>query len=133
MWEYCGVVKNKELLLIGLQKIRAIKNKIKNLDIRIDEYSCKDLIFALDLESAVISSEATILSALTRKESRGAHQRNDFPKLNSAEDFNVSIELNKENNALTVSKLPLKELRKELSDLVLNNNQEASMKNKLLE
>ena len=28
MWKYCGVVKNKELLSIGLQKIRTIKNHL---------------------------------------------------------------------------------------------------------
>ena len=133
MWEYCGVVKNNELLTIGLKKIRAIKNKLKNLDVKIDEYNCKDLVFALDLESALISSEATILSALERKESRGAHQRNDYPKINSIEKFNVSIKLNKENNTLFISRIPLKKLRKELFDLVSNKKQAGSIKNKLLE
>ena len=133
MWEYCGVVKNNELLTIGLKKIRAIKNKLKNLDVKIDEYNCKDLVFALDLESALISSEATILSALERKESRGAHQRNDYPKINSKEKFNVSIKLNKENNTLFISRIPLKKLRKELFDLVSNKKQAGSIKNKLLE
>ena len=133
MWEYCGVVKNNELLSIGLQKIRTIKNKINNLDVRIDKNSCQDLIFALDLESAVISSEATILSALERKESRGAHQRNDYPEINFTENFNVSITLNKENNTLTTTKVPLKKLRKEISDLLSNKKQKVSMKGKLLE
>ena len=133
MWEYCGVIKNKELLLIGLQKISAIKNKLNNLDVRIDQHSCKDLIFALELESAVISSEATILSALEREESRGAHQRNDFPEIISSKNFNVSIKMNNKKNTLTISKKPLKSLRKELSDLVLNKRQDGNMKNKLLE
>ena len=133
MWEYCGVVKNKELLTIGLQKIRDIKNKVKYLDICIDEHSCRELIFALDLESAVISSEATILSALERKESRGAHQRNDYPKIDSSESFNISIKLNKENDDLVVSKLPLKKLREELHDLVSNEEQLDTTKEKLLE
>ena len=30
MWEYCGVVKNKELLSMGLQKIRVINIKFNN-------------------------------------------------------------------------------------------------------
>ena len=133
MWEYCGVVKNKELLTIGLQKIRDIKNKVKYLDICIDEHSCRELIFALDLESSLISSESTVLSALERKESRGAHQRNDYPKIDSSESFNISIKLNKENNDLVVSKLPLKKLREELHDLVSNEEQLDTTKEKLLE
>ena len=133
MWNYCGVVKNNELLSIGLQKIRSIKKKIYNLDVRIDGFCCKDLILALDLESAVISAEATILAALERKESRGAHQRNDFLEINLKENFNTLITLNNKNNTLSISKVPLKKLRKELYDLVLNQDQELSMKDKLLE
>ena len=44
------------------------------MDIRIDEHSSEDLALILDLQSSLISAEATILSALERNESRGAHQ-----------------------------------------------------------
>ena len=129
----CGVVKNSELLSIGLKKIRSIKNKIKDLDVRIDSYGCQDLISALDLESSVICSEVTILSAMQRKESRGAHQRNDYPKINSDENFNVITSLNVNNNELKSSKIPLKNLRNDLSDLVSKEKQVNSLKDKLLE
>ncbi len=133
MWEYCGVVKNQELLVEGLKKIKNIKNKIKNLDVRIDENSCQDLILALDLESAIISSEATILSALERKESRGAHQRDDYPLIDLGETFNIFVRQDPETKILSISKVPLKKLRKEIFDLVSNNRKEESIKDKLLE
>ncbi len=132
MWEYCGVVKNHQLLSRGLKKIRAIKNKLNNLDVRIDKHSSQDLICALDLESAVISSEATIISAIERKESIGAHQRNDNIKNDSESRFNVVVKINKD-NSLSISKKPIKKLVKELSDLILNQKREFSIKNKLLE
>ena len=133
MWKYCGVVKNKDLLLIGLQKIRNIKSKLKNLDVRIDETSCKDLVFALDLESSLISSESTVLSAIEREESRGAHQRSDFPKINREKNFNVFTKLNKNNDQLEIKKKPIKKIRQELNDLVSNAKQDNIIKNKLLE
>ena len=133
MWEYCGVVKNEELLIIGLQKIRDIKSRLNNIDVRIDDHSCHDLILALDLESSVISAEATILSALKRKESRGAHQRSDYPEINSADSFNSSIKLNKNTNKLVISKIPINELREDLKDLVSSSKRVHSMENKLLE
>ena len=87
----------------------------------------------MDLESAVISSEATILSAIERKESIGAHQRNDSQENKFGEKFNVLVKLNKEKKSLFISKQPLKKLRKELFDLVSNKNRESSFKGKLLE
>ena len=68
-----------------------------------------------------------------REESRGAHQRNDFTEINSSKNFNVSIKLNNKDNTLTNTKLPLKKMRKELSELVVDKKQEESLKDKLLE
>jgi len=38
-----------------------------------------DLAAAFDLQSMILTAEATVRSALARTESRGAHQRADFP------------------------------------------------------
>ena len=62
------VIKSEILLLEGL-KNSEYQNKIDNLDV-VDENSCQELISALDLESAVITPEATILSAIERKKQR---------------------------------------------------------------
>ena len=80
MWKYCGVIKDEKLLLEGLSKIETIKNKLKNIDIRIDKYNCEDLVLIFDLQSSFYSAKATIISALQRNESRGAHQ-SDFPSI----------------------------------------------------
>ena len=72
MWEYCGVIKSEELLLKGLKEINIIKNKLNDVDVRIDQYNCDDLALVFDLQSSLISAEATIISALARNESRGS-------------------------------------------------------------
>ena len=68
MWKYCGVIKSKNLLEEGLQKVEKIETKLNNADVRIDKYNCDDLALIFDLQSSLISAKATILSALDRKE-----------------------------------------------------------------
>ncbi len=104
MWKYCGVIKDKKLLEIGLEKVKEIKRIIKNVDVRIDYQSCDDLVQIFDLESSVITAQATILSALIREESRGSHQRSDHPDLNSSEKCNYYVKLNKQTNDLEISR-----------------------------
>ena len=132
MWKYCGVIKNKTLLLEGLSKIESIKNKLSNIDVRIDKYNCEDLALIFDLQSSLLSAKATIVSALQRNESRGAHQRSDYPELDPSFQLNFLVSMD-ENNVLKVSKLPLKELKENLKKIIVNSKKEEDIKNKLLE
>ena len=133
MWENCGVIKSKDLLNNGLEKIRIIQTKLKDIDIRIDEHSCEDLALIFDLQSSLISAEATILSALERKESRGAHQRSDFQATETSCEFNCLIQMDLTSQELKVSKSPLKKLTKPLQNFVNGARREVNFKNKLLE
>ncbi len=139
MWEYCGVIKNKDLLTKGLEKIKTIKTKLKDIDTRKNKSNFEDLVSTFDLQSSLISAEATIISAIERKESRGAHQRSDFPKINNSLDFNLVISLDSHKENLIISKLPLKKLKSNLKNIISNSNIEESskrdvkLKNKLLE
>ncbi len=133
MWENCGVIKSKDLLNIGLDKIRFIKTKLKDIDIRINEHSCEDLALIFDLQSSLISAEATILSALERNESRGAHQRSDFQRTDPKCEFNCLIQMDQTSQKLKVSKSTLKKLNKPLQNFVNISSREENFKNKLLE
>ncbi len=133
MWENCGVIKSKDLLNKGLEKISIIQTKSKDVDIRIDEHSCEDLALIFDLQSSLISAKATILSALERTESRGAHQRSDYQKTDPSCEFNCLIQMDLDSQKLEVSKSPLKKLSKTLQNFVNNACREENFKNKLLE
>ena len=132
MWKYCGVIKNEILLLEGLSKIESISNKLNNIDIRIDKYNCQDLSLIFDLQSSLISAKATILSSLERKESRGAHQRSDFPKLKPNFKFNCLVKMD-ENSNLRISKVPLKELNEKHKKIISNAIRVEDIRDKLLE
>ncbi len=133
MWQHCGVIKDESLLKSGLKKVQDIKNIIENIDVRIDYQSCDDLVQVFDLESSVISAQATLLSALNRKESRGSHQRSDFPELNASENCNYHVKLNKQTLDLNISKKKIAPLRQELLDIVSKAKGVKDLKGKLLE
>ena len=132
MWKYCGVVKNKTLLLKGLEKVERIKNQLYKIDVRIDKHNCEDLSMAFNLQSSLISAKSTIISALKRNESRGAHQRSDFPSINPNFKFNFVVSMDEDEN-LKISKIPLKEFNKNLKNIVENSTRDEDIKDKLLE
>ena len=132
MWKYCGVIKNETSLLEGFSKIESITTKLNDIDIRIDKYNCEDLALIFDLQSSLISAKATIISALQRNESRGAHQRSDFPILDPSCKFNCLVSMD-ENSNLKISKLNLKELNPNLKIIIENAKRDEDIKDKLLE
>ncbi len=117
MWEYGGVVKNKEKLEKGLSEIEGLKESSKNLDVRPDSEGYQDLMLAFDLEASIASSEATLKSALNREESRGAHQRDDFKDLGENGNVNIRVELD-DNKEIKLSKEEIPQLEKKLKNLI---------------
>jgi len=132
MWEYGGVVKNEDKLKKGLQEIENLKEASKDLDVRPDSEGYQDLMLAFDLQASLVSSESTLMSALSRKESRGAHQRDDFKEINN--DFNVNMRVqfdNDENILLSKDNVPA--LNKNLKDLITRTKEIDNFEGMLLE
>ncbi len=102
------------------------------MEVRIDQYNCEDLALIFDLQSSLVSAKATIVSALQRNESRGAHQRSDFPLLDPLFKYNCLVIMDDDNN-LKISKVPLKELSEEQKIILANAKREEDIRNKLLE
>ena len=84
------------------------------------------------MQSSLFSAKATIISALQRNESRGAHQRSDFPILDPLCQFNCLVSMDDTNN-LKISKVPLKELNEKQKTIISNAKKEEDIRNKLLE
>jgi len=131
MWDYCGVIRDEESLLKGIKNIDELKTRSKKVDVRTEDNNFQDLVNSLNLESSLITAKATILSALKRQESRGAHQRSDFIKLNSKENRNYQVEL--KNKSLEISAIDLKQLSEKLKIIVKNTNPISSFQGKLIE
>jgi succinate dehydrogenase / fumarate reductase flavoprotein subunit len=76
---YFGVFREGESMLKGLELLRELRVKISNLHLQ-DKTGAfnTDRIEALELQNLFEVAFATAFSAEQRKESRGAHARNDF-------------------------------------------------------
>jgi len=81
MWETCGVVRDQAGLQHGLDRVAELRELAGEVDVRPTSEGYADLTHALDLRASLAVAEATLLGALARAESRGAHQRRDHPEL----------------------------------------------------
>jgi succinate dehydrogenase / fumarate reductase, flavoprotein subunit len=81
MWEICGVVRDQPGLRHGLERLAELRRLAGEVDVRPTSEGYADLAHALDLRASLAAAEATLLGALARTESRGAHQRRDHPEL----------------------------------------------------
>ncbi len=86
LWEGCGVVRADDGLHETLGKLAEIKKAAADVDVRPDSEGYGDLAHVLDLRASLVTAEASVLGAIERRESRGAHQRSDHPDLDPGPD-----------------------------------------------
>src|SRR5690606_24345656 len=92
LFEKVGIIKNELSLTLAFDYIKYLRqisytlhciNKEKNNNV--------ELTAILELRNALEISEAIILSALKRKESRGAHFREDYPEQSKEYDKSLVV------------------------------------------
>jgi len=81
MEQHAGIYRSGEGLAAACAKLAELRRRYRNLELhdRTNVYNT-DLLQALELGSMLDCAEAVVQSAAARKESRGAHQRLDFPE-----------------------------------------------------
>ena len=80
MMEYCSSFRKEDGLRKGLEEIRSLKERYKDIKIKNKGKNFNyELMEAIELGHQLDISEVILVSALDRKESRGAHFREDFP------------------------------------------------------
>ena len=92
MQNNCGVFRNAEILQDGVSKIEEIAIAAKDISL-VDSSLIwnTELIEALEFKNLLLQARATLHSAFSRQESRGAHAREDFPERDDKNYMNHTI------------------------------------------
>ena len=104
-----GIYRTESSLTAGAATLRTLQERSANL--ALDDHSLTfntDLVAALELSFMLDVSEAMVHSALQREESRGAHQRTDFPKRNDEKFLAHSVVTRTSDGRPSVDYLPVK-------------------------
>ncbi|MFD4638928.1 L-aspartate oxidase [Lentzea sp. NPDC058436] len=89
MTEHAGVVRDEAGLRKGLAELDQLEERIRNVGVHPDLAGFQDLAHAFDLLSSALSARATLECALERRETRGCHNRSDYPELDPAQQVNL--------------------------------------------
>ncbi|MDR2624096.1 MAG: fumarate reductase subunit A [Methanobrevibacter sp.] len=93
MWNYVSIIRNEEDLKTALAKVMALKSKLKNMNIGIETRYNRSLQEGLEIINMIEIAILVIKSAILRRESRGAHFREDYPMMKK--EWRKSIVMNK--------------------------------------
>lgn len=89
MTEHAGVVRDEEGLRRGLEELDRIDERMAEIGVHPDIAGYHDLAHAFDLKSASLAARATLEAALERRETRGCHNRSDYPEQDPALQVNL--------------------------------------------
>jgi len=89
MTEHAGVVRDEAGLLLGLTKLEEIEACSADIGVHPDLAGFQDLAHAFDLRSSLVAGRATLEAALERRETRGCHNRSDYPALDPSLQVNL--------------------------------------------
>ena len=93
MWKMVGPFRTGDKLAAVLERIKGMRRELPNLSIGSEEPFNLDIQDWLELRAMLATAEMVVTAALARTESRGAHQREDFPDSNAALEKNQVLEL----------------------------------------
>ena len=85
MFSKCGVYRTDRLLVECRDAVADLRARARQL--KVDDRGCRyntDLADAIELGFLLDCAEATVESALARRESRGGHAREDYPERDDA-------------------------------------------------
>jgi len=123
MYSHVGIVRKEDELMEAVQRIGDMRKKKLKLASRVRRYN-REWIEALTLGNMLDVGEMIARSALTRRESRGAHYREDYPT-SEDRDWLKNVVVRKKESVMSLGTLPvvITKLRpEEVSDELKKND-----------
>jgi succinate dehydrogenase / fumarate reductase, flavoprotein subunit len=117
MQNLVGIVRTEEELLTAIDKLKQLRERAARVKIGGNIQYNPGWHLALDLKNMLDVSEAVTRAALERKESRGAHTREDFPD-SDPRWAKLNLIVRQEADGIHVSPRPLPEMPPELKQLL---------------
>jgi succinate dehydrogenase / fumarate reductase flavoprotein subunit len=118
MQEKVGIVRREEEMQQALQGILKLRERAKHVSVTGNREYNPGWHTALDLNNLLTVSEAVTRAALLRKESRGAHFRDDYPEKDETfGTFNLIVRKG-EDGEMQVTREPLPPLNDELRKVI---------------
>jgi succinate dehydrogenase / fumarate reductase flavoprotein subunit len=121
MQDLVGIVRQESEMREALDRLRALRARAANAGIAGHREYNSGWHTAIDLHNLLTVSEAIALAAVERKESRGAHFREDYPnKSDEFASFNFVIQKGSAGE-MTLSRVPIPPMPGELSAVIEEN------------
>jgi succinate dehydrogenase / fumarate reductase flavoprotein subunit len=117
MQNFVGIFRNEADLKRGLDEIEELKQRSDHVRVEGSRLFNPGWHLGRDLKSMLTVSEAVALSALERKESRGAHSRIDFPKYDEQWSKLNNI-ISRDGDGMRLSHLPIAEMPSDLRGIL---------------
>ena len=117
MQNYVGIFRNQDDLRKGLAELERLNQRAGRMRVEGSRLFNPGWHLARDLKSMLTVSQAVALSALERKESRGAHSRIDYPKYDDFWGKQNNIIL-RDGDTMRLKQSPVSEMPGELREIV---------------
>ena len=118
MQELVGIVRREEEMARALEELRKLREQASRVRVDGNRAYNPGWHTALDLQPLLTVSEAVARSALERRESRGAHFRDDFPKPDAASGRLNLVVRKGPGGEMRVERRPIPEMPGELKQIV---------------
>jgi succinate dehydrogenase / fumarate reductase flavoprotein subunit len=125
-----GIFRTEEELEAGLAKVRALRERARNVRVEGSRHFNPGWHLARDLRSLLVISEAVAWSALVREESRGAHSRLDHPGLDERLG-KLNTVVSRDGDEVRVGQSPIPPIPEELRRLLAKPADTTSREEKL--
>jgi len=113
MQNYVGIFRSEEDLKHGISEIQGLKDRAAKVHVDGSRLFNPGWHLARDLKSLLTVSEAVALSALERRESRGAHSRIDYPNYDESWGRQNNI-IRRQGETIRLSQRPVAEIPSDL-------------------